>query len=82
MEPYRDIDLADWFEYHPVMSDERKKAHEEINEAALKFAKVIQANVKQTDCQKMAFFAIQQARMFANQGATFDEITGVSQSDS
>ena len=67
-------DLEHYFKYHPVATDSRKIAHHAINEAALKFARTVFAHVQDEDCRKMAFFAIQQARMFANQGATMDEL--------
>ena len=38
------------------------------------FAKTIEENVEDEECYKMAIYAIQQARMFANQGATLDEL--------
>jgi hypothetical protein len=66
--------LEHYFKYHPVASDSRKIAHHAINEAALKFAKTVLAQVQDEECRKMAFFAIQQARTFANQGATMDEL--------
>lgn len=68
----KDIDV--WFTYHPPTTEERKAKHLAINEGAKAFAKVILANVKDTRCRELAFYAIQQARMLANQGATVDEI--------
>ena len=67
-------DLEHYFKYHPVATEGRKIAHDAINGAALEFAKTVLAHVQDEDCRKMAFFAIQQARMFANQGATIDEL--------
>lgn len=66
--------LDHWFIYHPTQTDERRQAHEAINAAALEFARVVMKNVQNPKCCEMAFFAIQQARMFANQGATLDEV--------
>jgi hypothetical protein len=68
------LPLEEYFKYHPPLTQERKDAHEAINSAALAFAQVIQANVKDEDCRKMAIFAVQQARMFSNQGITVDEL--------
>ena len=68
------ISIEDYFKYHPPVTDARKAAHNAINEAALAFAKTVEENVLDEDCRKMAFFAIQQARMFANQGITVDEL--------
>ena len=50
----------------------RKFCYNQIDEAAL-FSLSVPQNVEDEDCQKMAFFAIQQARMFAKQGITVDE---------
>ncbi len=72
----RPIQIEEYFKYHPPTTDKRKAAHEAINTAALDFAKTIAANVTDPDCLKMAMFAVQQARMFANQGITIDEIRG------
>jgi hypothetical protein len=66
--------LEQYFTYQPVRTDKRKYTHEAINEAALFFAKVIECEVEDEETKKMAFYAIQQARMFANQGATIDEL--------
>ncbi len=68
------LPVEEYFKYHPPLTDERKAKHNAINEAALAFAKAVNASVDDEDCRKMAFFAIQQARMFANQGATIDEL--------
>ena len=70
----KDISVEDYFRYRPPTTEERKAAHAAVNDAALALAKAIEANVKDPDCLKMAFFAVQQARMFANQGITVDEI--------
>lgn len=69
-----DIPLQEYFKYHPPETDERKRAHEAVNQAALFLAEAIDANCIDPDCKKMAFFAVQQARMFANQGITVDEL--------
>ena len=66
------IPIEEYFKYHPPITEERKKAHNAINEAALAFAKVVEANVAEEKCKDQTFFAIQQARMFANQGITID----------
>jgi hypothetical protein len=73
MEP-NGIPLEEYFKYHPPLTDTRKAAHEAVNSAALAFAQAIAANVVDPDCLKMAHFAVQQARMFANQGITIDEL--------
>jgi hypothetical protein len=66
--------IEHFFTYHPPQTDERRQAHEAINAAALAFAKTVMTTVENPDCLEMAFFAIQQARMFANQGVTLDEV--------
>ena len=68
------LPIEEYFKYHPPTTDERKWAHDAVNMAALDFAKIIETRVQDEDCKKMAFFAIQQARMFANQGITIDEL--------
>jgi hypothetical protein len=70
----RPIPIEEYFKYHPPTTAARKAAHEAINSAALHFAKTIDAYVVDADCLKMAMFAVQQARMFANQGITIDEL--------
>ncbi len=68
------LPIEEYFKYHPPTTEERKAAHNIVNNTALEFAKVIDATVLDEDCKKMAMFAIQQARMFANQGITVDEL--------
>lgn len=68
------LSIEDYFKYHPPVTEARKAAHDAINKAALEFAKAVEANVVDEKCGEMAFFAIQQARMFANQGITIDEL--------
>lgn len=68
------IAIKDYFKYHPPTTEERKAKHNEINEAALSFAQSLDSLVEDEDCKKMALFAIQQARMFANQGITVDDL--------
>lgn len=69
-----ELPLIEYFRYHPPKTEERKRAHEEINAAAYGFARVIDDFVQDEECLKMAMYAIQQARMFGNQGATVDEL--------
>lgn len=68
------IPIEEYFKYHPPLTDERISAHNQINEAALNFAKVVNSLVQNEESKKAAFLAIQQAKMFANQGATLDEL--------
>ena len=68
------INIEEYFKYHPPLTEVRKERHNQVNQLALDFAKYIGDNIQDEDCKKMAFFAIQQARMFANQGITIDEI--------
>jgi hypothetical protein len=69
-----EIPIEEYFKYHPPTTDERIAAHEVVNSHALVFAKTINAWVCDPECKKMALFAVQQARMFANQGITVDEL--------
>lgn len=68
------LPIEEYFKYHPPTTPERIHSHNAINEAALHFAQTVDKLVLDEDCRKMAFFAIQQARMFANQGITVDEL--------
>jgi hypothetical protein len=68
------LSIEEYFRYHPPLTDERKQKHDALNAAALEFAKVIDSCVVDEDCKKMGMFAVQQARMFANQGITVDEL--------
>ena len=68
------LPIEEYFKYHPPTTPERIAAHNAVNEAALTFAKTVEENVEDEDYCKMAFFAIQEARMFANQGITVDEL--------
>ena len=70
--------LPEYFKYHPPLTEERKQKHNKINAVALELAEAIMENVQDEDCLKMALFAVQQARMFANQGITVDEVFGTS----
>jgi hypothetical protein len=70
--------VSEFFTYHPPTTEERKQKHERVNKMSLELAQVIMQEVKDEDCRKMALFAIQQARMFANQGITVDEVFGTS----
>jgi hypothetical protein len=69
-----ELPLSEYFKYHPPVTELRKKRHNEINRLAQEFAEYLDANITDAECKKMAFFAIQQARMFANQGITVDEL--------
>lgn len=68
------LPITEYFKYHPPLTEERKQLHDQANKLALDFALFLDANVQDEDCKKMALFAIQQARMFTNQGITVDEL--------
>jgi hypothetical protein len=68
------LPISEYFKYHPPLTESRKSKHDEANRLALAFAEFIDKNVSDEPCKQMAFFAIQQARMFANQGITVDEL--------
>lgn len=71
-----ELPIEEYFRYHPPTTIERKEKHEAVNQSALDFALLIDATIIDEDCKKMALFAVQQARMFANQGITVDELKG------
>jgi hypothetical protein len=71
------IKMEDWFNYHPPTTQDRRDAHAEVNAAAMDMAQSVLAHVQDEKCREMAFFAIQQARMFANQGITIDHLKKV-----
>ena len=68
------LPITEYFKYHPPTTPERVAAHNAVNDGALVFALIIEENVSNLDCLKQAYFAVQQARMFANQGITVDEL--------
>ncbi|MGB3205212.1 MAG: hypothetical protein WBB28_09505 [Crinalium sp.] len=68
------IPVENYFRYHPPVTEKRKSAHNQINEAALNFAKAVDSLVEDEKTKEYAIFAIQQARMFANQGVVVDEL--------
>lgn len=70
----KDIPIEEYFRYHPPKTENRKRKHEQINSLSIEFAKAIDAAIEDEDCKHMALFALQQCRMFANQGITVDEV--------
>jgi hypothetical protein len=68
-----ELPIEEYFTYHPPQTESRKLKHEQIGNSALAFARIVN-EIKDENCRKMALFAIQQARMFANQGITIDEL--------
>ena len=66
--------LEKYFKYHPPTTEERKTKHNKTNKAALRFAKEIENCVQDEELKKMAYYGVQQARMFANQGRTMDSL--------
>lgn len=68
------LPIEEYFKYHPPITEDRKNKHNTVNDAALQLAKVIDETVSDEQCKQMALFAVQQARMFANQGITVDEL--------
>jgi hypothetical protein len=69
-----EIPIEEYFRYHPPTTEERKQKHEKINVIALEFAKIVDSEISDPQTKQFAIFAIQQARMFANQGITVDDI--------
>lgn len=68
------LPLEEYFKYHPVVTPERQERHDLVNKAALDFALTIEKCVEDDELYKMCVYAIQQARMLANQGITLDEL--------
>jgi hypothetical protein len=74
MQTLNGLSLDDWFKYHPPTTPARIAAHDAVNAAARAFAEVILIHTQDQQCRQFAVFAVQQARMFANQGITVDEL--------
>jgi hypothetical protein len=71
----KDIPIEEYFRYHPpIPGSDRVRKHDRINALALEFAKAIDVEIEDEVTKQYAIFAVQQARMFANQGVTVDEI--------
>ena len=68
------LPLDEWFKYHPPTTDARVQLHASVNDAAKAFAECVLQSVQDERCREQAFFSIQQAKMFANQGITADEL--------
>lgn len=77
-----ELPIEEYFRYHPPVTADRKRKHDRINSLALEFAKVIDVEIIDEDCKKMALFALQQCRMFCNQGVTVDELKMNQESES
>lgn len=75
--PKRKLTIEDQFSYHPPTTEARKAKHEEVNKAAMEFAKLVDERVCDGGLKRKAIEMIQMARMFANQGITYDELRGV-----
>lgn len=58
-----ELPIEEYFKYHPPKTEERKAKHDIVNKAALELACAINNCVVDEDCKKMAFFAVQQARI-------------------
>lgn len=69
-----EYDLEELFQYHPPKTQERKDQHDRVNQAALEFAKVLHDEVKMKEFKTAIIFAIQQARMLANQAITLQSL--------
>jgi hypothetical protein len=68
------IPLHEQFRYHPPVTAERKRAHEEVNKAALYCAETLLCFVEDETWKQKIIDALQQARMLANQAITFQEL--------
>lgn len=62
-----DEEIENRFRYHSP-TEEARRRHTAITEASIVFAKVVRDNVPHTRGQSLALTAIEEARMWANQG--------------
>jgi hypothetical protein len=69
-----ELPIEEYFKYHPPLTEARIQKHNTVNETCLALAKILDQVVDDKDCKSMAMFALQQCRMFANQGITVDEL--------
>lgn len=69
-----EIPIEEYFCYHPPKTKDRKRKHDRINAIALEFAQIVNCEIQDEQTKLFAIFAIQQARNFANQGITVDEL--------
>jgi len=67
------INIKDYFKYHPP-TEERQKKHQQWNDKCMELALLLDELVEEPKCKDMCLFALQQCRMFGNQGITFDEL--------
>ncbi len=70
----KQIPIEEYFRYHPPTTADRIRKHDRINALALEFAKAIDTEIEDELTKQYAIFALQQARMFANQGIVVDEL--------
>ena len=68
------LSIEEYFKYHPPKTEERKDKHNKVNEKTLELALLIDELIKDELTKQYCLFSIQQARMFANQGITVDEL--------
>jgi hypothetical protein len=69
------LPIEEYFRYHPpVPGSDRIRKHDLINKTTLELAKIIDTEIKDPTTRQYAIFALQQCRMFANQGITVDDI--------
>jgi len=69
------VSIEDQFKYHPPVSLERQIKHDLVNKAALAFALEIEQIIPYSDpLHDTIINSIQQARMFANQSITYQEL--------
>lgn len=68
------LTIEDYFTYHPPVTEARKEKHNRINDACLQLALIFMSCIEDEHIRVKAIDCIQQARMFANQGITIDEL--------
>ena len=71
--------LKEVFLYHPPTTAKRIEAHKCINEAAYEYMSRLVSVVKDKSLLLSCYYAVQQARMLANQAVTFEELLELKQ---
>ena len=68
------ISIEDYFTYYPPKNLDRVLKHNKVNDKCLELALLFMNSIEDENCRVKAIDCLQQARMFANQGITVDEL--------